>query len=142
MTTISKSELKAKIESVIKDHMIDDMAEREFHHYGVRFENKERVVGETITDLSCHNLDRDDERDFPEFGSDEYFNSSELDGVSAWDMDGKWCNSVGINGYFDSLRYEADRCYIIASDDISNCDDALDENEIVMVDACVIAVIF
>ena len=142
MTTISKSQFKEKIESVIKTHMINDASEREFWHYGIRFENKERHVDDVITDLSRHNLDRDDERDFPAFGTDEYLNAAELEGVSAWDLDGQWLNCVGINKYTDELHYDAGHCYIIASDDIANCDDALDENEIVMVDAKVIAVIF
>lgn len=142
MTTINKQDLKSKIEAAIKSHMINDTAERGFYHYGIRFENKVRNVGEVIEDLSRHNLDRDDERDFPEFGTDEYSNAPVLDGVSAWDLDGKWSRSVGADGYFDELHFEAERCYIIASDDIANCDDALDENEIVMVDAKVIAAIF
>src|SRR5690625_2350470 len=53
---------------------------------GVRFEDKERVIGEEI-DNSRHNLDREDEREMPEYGTEEYEEMFELDGASAYEID-------------------------------------------------------
>ena len=128
---------KAAVQAVIEQYNIDDSCEREFYYYGVRFEAKSRQVDEVIEDFSRNNVDREDERDFPEFGTEAYENSDVFDGVSAWNIDGDISNSI--------KRCDSDtstHCYIVASDMISNADDGLDYNEIVLVDAKVLAVIF
>lgn len=55
----------------------------EFPVYGLRFEDKERQVGD-LCENSRNNIDREDERDFPEFGTEEYEEMEEMDGASAW----------------------------------------------------------
>lgn len=108
-----------------------------FYYAGIRFEEKEREINEEITDFSKHNIDREDEREFPEFGTDEYEEMDELDGVSAWNLpDFKFDD--------DQNRY-ASHCYLIASDDVIvdiDGDLDLDHDEIVMQDAVVIAKLF
>jgi len=119
----------------IKENKADDL--ENFWYTGIRFEEKVRQVGEIITDFSKHNVDREDIREFPEFGTEEYEEMKALEGVSAWHLD-----------YFefdaDQKRY-ASHCYLLASDnaivDIDG-DLELDENELVMQDAEIIAQLF
>lgn len=109
----------------------------EFWYAGIRFEEKEREVGEEITDCSKHNVDREDEREFPEFGTDEYEEMEDLEGVSAWNLS-EFAFENGQDSY-------ATHCYLIASDDVIvdvDGDLELDENEQVMQDAVVIAKLF
>lgn len=127
----------------IKDELLD-----EYWAVGIRFEEKERQVGDIITDKSRHNNDREDERDFPEYGTDEYFEMQEFDGVSAWEIEGferaitpsfqkeEFLNSSAKQAFM------ATHCYIIASDDVSNTDDDLDVGEVVLVDPIVKKVMF
>lgn len=51
----------------------------DYDDMGVRFEDKKRKVGEIIMDRSRSNPDRYDEREFPEYGTEEYDNMEELD---------------------------------------------------------------
>lgn len=112
--------------------------ENEFYFFGVRFENKDREIGEIITDNSRNNIDRDDEREFPEYGTDEYLEMEEFDGVSAWDL-----NEFKNQRYSD---YEANKnaddifigkhCYVLASDYLMNTSNTIvDDFEIVMQNA-------
>lgn len=104
----------------------------EYWYVGIRFENKERKIGE-ICECSRHNIDREDEREFPKYGTDEYFEMMELDGTSAWNLE----TYDDFEGYFIT-----DHCYIIAGNKISNQDDGLDDNEIVIDNAKVLEKIF
>ena len=73
------SELIERVESTVAQ--LEDLDEYWGWYFGIRFENKERTTGEIITDRSKHNIDREDERDFPQFGSDEYEEMPELEAV-------------------------------------------------------------
>lgn len=106
--------------------------EDEYWFVGIRFEDKEREIGE-ICECSKHNLDREDERDFPEYGTPEYDEMMELDGTSAWNL----ATYRDYEGYFLS-----DHCYIIGGNQITNRDDGLDDNEIVIKNAVVLEKIF
>lgn len=106
----------------------------DYYEVGIRFEDKEREIGE-ICENSRHNLDRDDERDFPEYGTDEYLEIFELDGTSAWDL-------RSFDDWGRPEDFMTKHCYIIAGNELTNTDDALDDNEIVIKDAVVIAKIF
>jgi hypothetical protein len=115
-----------------------------YEYIGVRFENKERQIGD-ICENSKHNPDRDDERDFPKFDSEEYAELPELIGTSAWDLrDIKYLinreNWIDSNANWDYAR-EVSHCYIIAGNDLGNNNVTLDDCEICIVDAKVIAVI-
>lgn len=114
----------------------------EYQYVGLRFEDKERQVGEIIEDVSRDNEDREDEREFPEYGTDEYFEMPELDGVSAWDM------SVEATYTYSDWDAEKDdcrsvfttkHCYIIAGNKATY---GPDDNEVVIQDAVVIAQVF
>ncbi|ASA22059.1 hypothetical protein [Paenibacillus donghaensis] len=110
---------------------------------GLRFEDKEREIGE-VCEYSKHNADRDDERDFPEFGSEDYEDMFELDGTSAWDMSVD--STYRIERWQDpekdcSLHFEPLYCYVIAGNTTRTHSDA-DPGEVVIKDAIVIAQIF
>jgi hypothetical protein len=129
----------------------DNIATREngwegYEYIGLRFEDKKREIGEIITDCSRNNVDREDERDFPEYGTEEYFGMEELDGVSAWDLSDKDVYKIQPweNKEDDCSRhFEANHCYIIASNDLGNTSNTVtDVNEIVIKDAMVIAKFF
>jgi hypothetical protein len=141
-------EFTAKIEKAIVKHSInqfiaDDYAEYSF--YGLRFENKEHEIGE-VCENSRHNPDREDEREFPEFGSDEYEEMIELDGTSAWHIseDGRFSKDVYTGEWQsedDRLIAVTDHCYIVAGD-VEGSHDSPDQGEILICDAVVIEKLF
>lgn len=106
--------------------------EGKYYYIGIRFEDKEREVGE-ICENSRHNIDREDEREFPKYGTSEYEEMFELDGTSAWNLEFYYDFEGGFNTY---------HCYIIAGNRITNKDDGLDDNEIVIENAVVLEKIF
>ena len=113
-----------------------------YEFIGMRFENKLRELNE-ICECSKNNADREDERDFPEFGTEEYENSQSWDGTSAWNLDDeKEVYSYNKRNLDKNIFYEQEHCYIIAGQYNCNIDDGLDYNEVVIADAEVIAIIF
>lgn len=116
--------------------------EDNFYYIGLRFENKDREIGEEC-EYSRHNADREDEREFPEYGTDDYEEMELLDGTSAWDMSldstyeySDYAASKDCANYFTT-----DHCYVIASNKVGQHDDP-DVGEIVIKDAQVIAQLF
>lgn len=106
--------------------------EGQYWYIGIRFEDKEREIGE-VCENSRHNIDREDEREFPEYGTPEYEEMMELDGTSAWNLE----TYDDYKGPFGTYH-----CYIIAGNKINNQDDGLDDNEIVIENAVVLEKIF
>jgi len=125
---LTKNEIKEKAMAVLEHY------EDEYDLIGIRFEDKEREIGD-ICECSRHNEDREDEREFPEFGTEEYEEMKMFDGTSAWDL-------RDYEDWDDQGLFQTNHCYIIASDQDANKDDDLDHNEVVIVDAKVIAKIF
>lgn len=114
-----------------------------YEYLGLRFEDKEREIGDTC-ECSRHNPEREDERDFPEFGTKEYKKMEILDGTSAWDMSDRGIYKVETwqNKTNDCRQhFFTDHCYIIAGNNTRTHSDA-DAGEIVIQDAIVIAQIF
>lgn len=109
---------------------------------GIRFENKQRELNE-ICECSKNNTDREDERDFPEFGTDEYNESATFNGTSAWNLNNNYKVDKD-NADKECSRFypEQDHCYIIVGNYNCNADDGLDDNEVVIEDAKVIAQLF
>lgn len=110
--------------------------EDDYLYIGVRFEDKARTVGEAVEDYSKSNIDREDEREFPEYGTEEYAEMEELNGVSAWSVAMKFDN--GRNSDKNAKTY-TDHCYVLGSKKASI---GLDNDEIVMENAVVLAVAF
>jgi len=133
-------EMYKKVEEVIEAN------ENEFDCIGIRFENKERTIGEVIEEYSKSNVDREDEREFPEYGTDEYDSMEELDGVSAWNATDKcgW-NPVHRGDKIENVTDiekvlgTVDHCYILGCNSFSQ---GFDDNEVVMSDAVVLDIIF
>jgi hypothetical protein len=118
--------------------------EDEYRFIGIRFENKQREIGETC-ECSKHNRDREDDRDFPEYGSDEYEDMYEFDGTSAWSLADSSVYSVAKKyGESDvnSLYCDTEHCYIIAGQYRCNQNDDLDDGEVVIEEAKVLAQLF
>jgi len=139
---MTNQDLTNKIEKAIEelDILNDDVYTYEY--FGLRFENKNRTIGE-ICECSKHNSDREDERDFPEYGESGYDEMEELDGTSAWDITGDWKDSfMECWSSLDSgIAVATDHCYIIAGNEKCTHDNA-DYNEIVIENAKVLKVIF
>ncbi|RXZ77221.1 hypothetical protein EBB07_33660 [Paenibacillaceae bacterium] len=125
--------------------------EDKYYFIGLRFEDKEREIGE-VCEYSRHNADRDDERDFPEFGSEEYDDLPELNGTSAWNMDPNSYGRVYSPGFGSRISawhlertceklFVTDHCYVIAGEICGSHEDP-DANEILIKEAIVIAKIF
>ncbi|MEV3018528.1 hypothetical protein ABNB90_15440 [Paenibacillus larvae] len=120
-----------------------DNWETGYEFIGLRFEDKEREIGE-ICKCSRHNADREDEREFPDYGTDEYWEMEKLDGTSAWDMahENTYEYSAWDAEQEDCRRcFLTEHCYVIAGNNVRNHSDA-DYGEIVIEDAVVIAKIF
>ena len=104
---------------------------------GVRFDDVKREIGD-ICNNSRHNADREDERDFPEYGSDEYDDMDELDGTSAWKP------TINIKQTWksldDNLSVMYSHCYIVVGDKERHPDPDVDE--ILISNARVVAEIF
>lgn len=121
--------LKEVVERIIQKQ---EDGEIEYEVIGIRFEDKERQVGE-ICERSRHNIDREDEREMPEYGTEEYEEMMLLDGTSTWDIH----EFDDFDGVYDNYH-----CYIIAGDVTTNHSDALDDGEVVIQDAKVIEVVY
>lgn len=112
---------------------------------GIRFEELERKVGD-ICNNSKHNLDRENEDDMPEFGTEEYEEMFELDGTSAFDVDylvedleRSARNNPDANM---SSYYYGKHCYIVGGKYTTNESDAIDYGEVVIESAKVLEVIY
>lgn len=131
MITIKNEELKKKVNAALTEEVQD-----EFYVIGLRFENKMREVGEIIEEYSKDNPGRDDERDFPEYGSKEYDELEELDGVSSWDIN--FWEHANLNSWSENTSFEADHIYLIGGERHSF---GPDDHELVIENPTVISVI-
>ena len=122
-----------------------------YDYLGVRFENMDRTEGDILGN-SKDNPDREDERDFPDYNSEEYENLPEQNGTSAWDISN--ADNVTIFKQDNSVKYGdknntkigdvmvSDHCYIIGSNDIGTRDTPLDSNEIILQSPAVISKLY
>ena len=120
-------------------------------YVGFRFDERKYNVGEKLNFNSKTNMGREDERDFPEYGTKEYNRLEELDGVCAYtlDMSSRWVEDVeqqvdeifGIDDYVsEDDQYKYAHIYILSSDQYSN-DFAEDEYEIILPKPTVLEII-
>lgn len=124
--------------------------EDKYYYLGIRYEDKEREIGEEC-EWSRHNPDREDEREFPEYGTEEYEELEVLDGTSAWYL-GDFSETRPYLPGFGRLEgadltkkceqyFTTYHCYIVAGNQKGQHDDP-DDGEILIKDAVVIAKIF
>lgn len=134
---MTKKELKEKLEKYIEKW------EEDYYVIGIRFEDKVREKGEVITDCSRANPDREDAREYPEYGTPEYDDLDELDGVCAYDALDKqtWAyNAIGSLTDEDVKKvFCHDHCYLIGGRDYQYGEDP---GEIIIPDAKVLEVLF
>jgi hypothetical protein len=135
MLKLNNAELKAKVNEALDAINFNDIYECEYEFIGIRFENKLRTVGEIIEDCSRDNEGRDDERDFPEYGTDEYEEMEELDGISTWDCH-FW--EDGNIEYGEHTWFDCKHIYIIGGNTASP---GPDDNELIIEGGEVLAVI-
>ena len=114
-----------------------------YEYIGVRFENKEREIG-GICESSKDNPDRVDERDFPEYGTPEYDEMPERDGTCAWDLRDEFkVNKFWLDTDVEIAYPEQNHCYIVVGNKVQNAwNKLLDEDEIIIIDAEVVAKIY
>lgn len=128
------NEFKTLIEKAIEKHSDD------YYYIGVRFEDKERSVGD-ICECSKHNAG---ERDFPQYDTEEYEHLDELDGTSAWLAD-RYLSSYDLQCDGNMLVRKrfggVQHAYIVVGDYENTPSDA-DEGEVVIEDATVAEVLF
>lgn len=109
--------------------------EDDFVYVGIRFEDKERNANDVIADCSKDNSDRADERDFPEYGTADYDEMPELDGVCAYNISTRFAYPHNE----DNQCSYANHAYILGSRYAST---GLDDDEIIMRNAVVLSVVF
>ena len=125
---------------------VTEIAENtELFYVGIRFEDKERTIGEIIEECSKDNRERQDERDFPEYGTAEYDELPELNGVCAYSYNcDDWIIRSGFFNEKDVENVEANcfqnHCYVLGTD--SGIEYGEDDGEIIMPNAIVLGVIF
>jgi len=76
------SNLKAALKTYLMANM-DGKLDCEM--VGLRYDNKDVKVGDILGDSKA-NWERDEDRDFPEFGSEEYDNATDLDGTCCYSV--------------------------------------------------------
>ena len=101
-------------------------AEGGYEYIGFRFDGRDMEVGECFGN-SKHNPNRANERDFPEYGAEDYENMIELDGTSCYDDN--FFMEVYASGKMDF--FDETKCYLIASNE-EGCHDYPDEGEMLL----------
>lgn len=143
MTTINTKDITAyQMKETLLEIFGNIKEQDEYCVFGVRFEEKERQVGE-ICENSRNNVDREDERDFPEYGTQEYEEMEEMDGTSAW------CEE-SILSQLDSLKnlsvsmFGSKHAYVVAgySTGWEQNNGLIDDGEVVIQDAVVLHKIY
>lgn len=132
------AEMKGIAEELFKQIEEQD----EYYVYGLRFENKEREVGE-VCENSRNNIDREDEREFPDFGTEEYAKMEEMDGTSAWGVDSALMQLDG-NLKYNTSVFGSKHAYIIAGHNTGweQNNGLVDDGEVVIQDAVVLHKIY
>ncbi|MGG1639839.1 hypothetical protein ACIFQM_00810 [Paenibacillus sp. NRS-1782] len=118
--------------------------EDKYTFVGLRFEDRDLEVG-VECDWSKSNHDREDEREFPDFDSEEYEEMESMGGTSAWNMASPAIYKIDRGTDLEKpcdQHFSTWHCYVIAGNRKSHKDMPLDDNEIVIADAVVIAKIF
>lgn len=132
-----KTEMMNRIREVL-----NSISKYEYEMIGLRFENKDREIG-NVCENSKDNPDRLDERDFPDYNSEDYNELPTLNGTCAWDLrDINWIEETFFNEKqtWNDVQKQFKHCYIIANRDSFEYGD--DDNEVIIQNAFVIAKIF
>ncbi|MDA3855882.1 MAG: hypothetical protein PF569_06470 [Candidatus Woesearchaeota archaeon] len=84
-TEVKIRESSKDITNIVIEYLVSNKDRLEKNHLtvAVRYDNHKYKVGELIPN-SKTNIGRDDERDFPLYGTSDYENMDEIDGTSAY----------------------------------------------------------
>lgn len=116
-----------------------EVLKEDYWFVGLRFEEADREVGD-ICNNSKNNIDREDEREFPDFNTPEYDEMDEMNGASAWNLN---CYRYENKEVADvQAYYRQAHCYIVASDRADESVELLDDGEIVITNAEVMVKVF
>lgn len=109
-----------------------------YAYVGIRFENRDYAIGEEC-EWSRDNPEREDEREFPDFGTEEYDELPMLNGTCVYGLEGYDYKSDSDALSKDASKYFiGDHAYIVAGNRQGNTDDyAPDAGEIIIEDAIV-----
>lgn len=132
------------IEKLKKYAEMEENGELDYYYVGVRFEDKQREIGE-ILPPSKFNDGREDERDFPDYNDARYENLPDAGGASAWRLEHALEEALNIytEGSLVKNEYGARHCYIVVGDyEGHNIDHVRDYGEIVIEDAKVLEQLF
>ncbi len=102
-----------------------------YRYIGFRYEDKEREIGEIIMDKSRSNIDREDERDYPAYGTPEYDSLPELNGICTYDAKAVK-RIMGSSDPDDTFLCPGDHCYIVASTRKSDIESGEDDHEFIL----------
>lgn len=102
----------------------------EYSYMGVRFDSREMKVGDLVGN-SKDNFNRDDSRDFPEYGSPEYDDLDELNGACCYDCE-VWEEMINIEKSY------IEHVYVIAGNETEYGED---RGELIIPRAKVIAIL-
>ncbi|SDJ61107.1 hypothetical protein SAMN05421868_13433 [Paenibacillus naphthalenovorans] len=119
-----------------------------YYYFGIRYEDLDREIGDEC-DWSKDNPEREDERDFPAYGTEEYDDLPTLDGTSAWSLDIDRSNYLPGYGNLRESDFDKDaerqfntyHCYVVAGKKLGR-HDCPDDGEILIKDAVVIGKLF
>ena len=115
---------------------IEELKDEFYAVAGIRFEKKERVIGEEITDNSKELVD---DREFPEYGTPEYNELPEIDGISTYlvaDLENDTIEDL--NKLIEDIKKTSEKVYLIAGDDNGM---GLDANEQIIGNGIVIDIL-
>ena len=102
-----------QMDKAVKTFMINNIDILKNKTVAIRYDNKPVNVGETLEE-SKSNANRDDDRDFPEYGSKEYNDAEYLDGTCAYALNDSedytyWINDEEeINDFFEEYGLNGD----------------------------------
>ena len=134
-----KAKILEWIENLEKDlesHYAD------YSYYGLRFDSRDLDIDDVL-EPSKSNIDREDSRDFPEYGTPEYDDLPELSGTCAYmifdgDRESRYTFLDNVLSFVDDD--DERKWYILGSKDAAE-DEAEDEDEVVMIDPIVLEVL-
>ena len=131
----NNADVKEAVEAAVR-HLQDTSEYGEF--IGVRFDRRLLSVGDEVG-KSRTNIGREDVREFPEYGTQEYESLPELEGACAYDVD-SWSHHILMRGEWTEDEIDM-HLYVIEGDGIDR-ESGEDEDEVIIRNAEVMAVIY
>ncbi len=137
---IKRDIINLEIKEGVSKMKFEDIAKKyDIEYIGIRIGGRDLHVGDVFGN-SRHNPDRGDERDFPEYGTEDYESMEELDGTCAYDFGFLSLTYHDLDN-LKSVCFGDSHCYVIAGTAWGHNDDP-DAGEVVIQNAEVLEVLF